>query len=139
MKQDFDISWWYWLATTVLIASGLMGYGMAFYAAIILTLTQLTHFAAREKSITSFPIQVRLAYLGLLLLGQWTPFFFIYWVQLAGGTAMITFGYCPLARILSLLPCNRHHPLTFSLLRRTFCSAPIRGNVLQGLPSEIKP
>jgi hypothetical protein len=47
----------------------------------------------------------------------------------------VTFGYCTLARCLSLLPWNRSEPLSFALLRRTFLSRPVKGSVLQGLPA----
>lgn len=54
-----------------------------------------------------------------LLLGQWPPLTFVYRIQLAGTTAMGCFDYCPLARILLLMPWNRTGPLTLPLVRRT--------------------
>ena len=137
MKQRLDISWWYWLITTALIAFGLTGFNICFFAVIALTVIQIIHFMIRERSTTAFPIQVRIAYLGLLFLGQWAPMYWIYYVQLIGGTAMVTVGYCPLARILSLLPWNRHEPFSLALVLRTFLTPPVRGNILQGLPSEV--
>jgi len=136
MKQYLDISWWYWLVTTMLISLGLTGFLNGFFAAIGLTLIQTAHFAYWEKSIKAFPVQVRIAYLGLLLLGQWSPLYWIYIVQVIGGTAMITVGYCPLARILSLLPWNRLEPFSFTLVANTFLTPPVYGNILQGLPSK---
>ena len=90
----------------------------------------------RASGVAAFPVQVRVAYLGLLVAAQWQPLYWIYWVQLVGTTAMVMFDYCFLARCLSLLPWNRTEPLSFHLVLRTFFSAPVPGNILQGLPAQ---
>lgn len=46
----------------------------------------------------------------------------------------LLFGYCTMARLVSLFPWNRSEPFSLNLVRRTFFSAPVRGNILQGLP-----
>ena len=124
--------WWYWLVTVGLLAVGLAGYFPAFYAAIALCVVQVGHFRQRSGSWVSFPVQVRVAYLGLLLLALWEPLRWIYWVQLVGTTAMVTVDYCFLARCLSLLPWNRSEPLTWRRFWRTFFSAPVSGRVAAG-------
>lgn len=136
MFQYRHISWWYWLATAPLLIAGLSGRTEAFYYAMALTVMQWIHFGLRDRSLVSFPVQVRAGYLGLLLLGQWDPFYFIYYIQLAGTSAMVLFGYCPLARLLSLMPWNRREPFSLSLVKRTILSPPTRGSILQGLPPE---
>jgi hypothetical protein len=136
MRFYQDISWWYWSVTVPLLAIGLTGYAEGFMAAAILTAVQVVHFYAREGSLMAFPVQVRMAYLGLLVLAQWPPFYWVYWLQLAGTTAMVLFSYCLLARVLSLMPWNRHEPFSLKFFVRTFFSAPVRGNILQGLPAE---
>jgi len=82
--------------------------------------------AAREGELAAFPVQVRAAYLALLVAGLYPPLGFIHWVQLVGTWAMVLVGYCPLARALSLLPWNRSQPLSAALVRRTFVSAGAR-------------
>jgi hypothetical protein len=106
---------------------------VAILAAIGLTAIQLLHFAARDSILFAFPVQVRAAYLGLLIIGllPWTGV--VHWIQLFGTWSMVLFGYCPLARILSLLPCNRRQPLSVDLLRRTFLSRPVRGSIVSAL------
>ncbi|MFC1771817.1 hypothetical protein ACFL3A_00535 [Pseudomonadota bacterium] len=136
MKLTKDISWWYWAATVPLLAIGLAGYAPGFIAAAALTAVQIVHFYSREKQLLAFPVQVRIAYLGLLLLAQWPPLYWVYWLQLFGTTAMVLFSYCLLARVLSLMPWNRSEPFSFKLLIRTFISAPVQGNILQGMPAE---
>ncbi len=131
-----EISWWYWLATAILLSIGLWGVTSAFTLAILLCTLQSVHFAARERSLSAFPVQVRVAYLGLLLIALWPPLYFVYWIQFIGTWAMVLYGYCLLARIMSLMPWNRSEAFTWSLVQRTFLSAPVVGNIQQGLPPE---
>ena len=127
-------SWWYWLVTAVFLTVGVAGNPIGFFLAIGLTVIQLIHFAIREGSITAFPIQVRFWYLILLLVALPEPLRIIYWVPTIGTWAQVIFGYCTMARCVSLLPWNRQAPFSGALLKRTFLSPPVRGNILQGLP-----
>jgi hypothetical protein len=136
MGRLTSISWWYWAITDVMLIAAVLGWQKGFAAAIAFNLVQALHFLVREKSLTSFPVQVRFSYLALLLAGQVEVLYFIYFVQIAGTTAMVSLDYCPLARFLSLMPWNRNEPFTADLLRRTVFSPPVRGNILQGLPAE---
>jgi len=128
------LSWWYWLVTVILLTAGVLGWPAAFLLAIGLTVVQLAHFAVLERSVTAFPIQVRLGYLLLLLIAWPEELRLIYWIPTIGTWAQVLFGYCTMARLVSLLPWNRTEAFSLDLLRRTFLSAPVRGNILQGLP-----
>jgi hypothetical protein len=128
------LSWWYWLVTACLLTAGVAGYPRGFYLAIGLTVFQLIHFAIRERSVTAFPVQVRFWYLLLLLIALPGPLQLIYWIPTIGTWAQIVFGYCTMARCVSLLPWNRTEAISLGLLSRTFMSRPVRGNILQGLP-----
>lgn len=119
-----DLTWWFWLATDVALANYLFVDREFIKAAIALAAVQVPVFARRGGGMTSFPAQVRIAYLGLLFAGLWSPLGVIHWIQLVGTTAMVLFGYCFLARCLSLLPFNRREPLSPRLLARTFFSPP---------------
>lgn len=123
------IAWWYWLVTVCLLATGLAGVVEGFYFAILFCAWQVVFFYRRESSLSAFPVQVRLAYLGLLLLAQWPLLYMIYWVQLIGTCAMVLVGYCLLARSLALMPWNRSQPLTWTLLTSTLFSPPVTGSV----------
>jgi hypothetical protein len=136
MKHIHHISWLYWAVTDVLLIAAVLGWEPGFAAVLGLNAIQAVHFMLRERSMSSFPIQVRVSYLGLLLAGQWEPLYFIYFLQIAGTTAMVLFDYCPLARFLSLMPWNRREAFSLDLLRRTVFSPPVRGNILQGLPAD---
>jgi hypothetical protein len=83
---------------------------------------QIGHVIWLTRGVTAFPVQVRVAYLAMLISGLWGPLQWIHWVQLAGTTARVLVGYCLLARTLSLAPWNRWQPVSFALIRRTFLS-----------------
>jgi hypothetical protein len=61
-------------------------------------------FRLREGRFSAFPVQVRLAYTGLLLVSLWGPMNWLFWVPAIGTIAQVLFGYCTLARCLSLRP-----------------------------------
>ena len=132
MIEYKEISWWYWLVTAGLLTYGVSGNSIGFMLAIGLTIFQLVHFIIREKGITAFPIQVRFWYLILLIVALPESLQLIYWIPAIGTWAQIIFGYCTMARCVSLFPWNRSDPLSISLLRKTFFSRPVRGTVQQG-------
>ena len=134
MLEYRAISWWYWLVTVGFLTAGVSGWSTGFLLAIGFTVFQLIHFIIREHSITAFPVQVRFGYLLLLLIALPENLQLIYWIPTIGTWAQILFGYCTMARMVSLLPWNRKEVFSFALLKRTFLSAPVRGNILQGLP-----
>lgn len=135
MKFCSRLVWWYWALTTILLVGVLAGNSQCLQAVIALNIVQVIHFAIREKSLTAFPVQVRITYLGMLFVAQAPYMVWIFWWQLVGTSAMVLFGYCFLARLLSLLPWNRTEPYSVENLKRTFLSPPQKGNVLQGLPA----
>jgi hypothetical protein len=59
----------------------------------------------------------------MLLLALWEPLNWLFWLPAIGTPAQVLFGYCTLARCLSLMPWNRREPLSTELVRRTFLSA----------------
>lgn len=131
-----ELSWWYWLVTACLLTAGVAGYTSGFLWAIGLTAFQIAHFALREHTISAFPVQVRFWYLALLLAALPEPLQMVYWVPVIGTWAQLIFGYCTMARCVSLLPWNRSEPFSLDLLMRTFFSRPVRGNLLQGFPPQ---
>lgn len=131
-----ELSWWYWLVTAYLLTAGVAGYESAFVLAIGLTIVQLVHFTLREGNVAAFPVQVRFWYLMLLLVSLPEPMQWLYWVPTIGTWAQLIFGYCTMARCVSLLPWNRSEPFSLGLVGRTFFSRPVPGNILQGLPTK---
>jgi hypothetical protein len=126
-----DPSWWHWAATLSLLVVSLAGYSGGIAAAIILCGIMAGYFFMRLRQLRPFPVQVRIAYLGLLAVGMLPWMQWLHWVQLVGTTTMVTVGYCPLLRLLSLAPLNRTEPLTYSLMRRVLVQEPCRGGLVR--------
>ena len=122
MPQDW--TWWGWLVTACLLLIGLMGMPEAFLAALLLSIAQSVLFFARERALGAFPVQLRLAYTLLLIICFFLPIRWLFWLPAVGTFALVIFGYCLMARMLSLLPWNRTEPITADLVRRTFLSRP---------------
>ena len=131
MKLTMDRVWWYWFITDLLLISGFVFAEFFFYSAIVLCIVQSIHFFILEKEFSAFPVQVRLAYLLLLVLALWEPLRFLYVIQIIGTTAMVLVNYCFLARVMSLMPWNRNQQLNWSMFFSTFFSAPVEGSVKQ--------
>lgn len=136
MIEHKDIGWWYWLVTAGLLTVGISGNPVGFVLAIGLTVFQLVHYMIRERGITGFPVQVRFWYLILLVVAFPEPLRLIYWIPTIGTWAQVLFGYCAMARCVSLLPWNRTGRFSFGLLKQTFFSRPVRGNIMQGFAAK---
>ena len=117
-----DLSWWYWFLTVGLLGAGLLGWPTGIFLAMLMCAVQIAHVLRLTRDLTAFPVQVRVAYLAMLIAGLWEPLRWIHWMLLAGMTARVLAGYCLLARMLSLAPWNRWQPLSLALIRRTFLS-----------------
>ena len=120
--------WSYWFLTATFLAISLFINAKAIYVAMAINFIHAAHFYIKSPSITSFSMQVRIGFLGLLAIGMMPSFQWIHWIQLIGGSIMLTTGYCPLARMLSLLPWNRNQPISFRLLKIVIFTPPISGN-----------
>ena len=130
-----EYAWWYWFFSAVFLSIGVAGYPEAYLFAIGLTIIQLIQFIIMHQSFTHFSVQVRFCYLLILLAALPEPMQWVYWLPVMGTWAQLIFGYCPLARIVSLFSWNCEEKLSIGLIKNTFFSRPVRGNILQGLPS----
>lgn len=128
-----EINWWYWLALACVLSAGIAGHPTGFMLAILISTVHLIHFVISEKSITSFPVQVRFWFLVYVAASYPEPLQILYWLPVVGTWARAIFGYCFLARTLSLLPWNRRVPFSTELLIRAFFTRPVRGSILHGL------
>lgn len=133
-----QLNWWYWLVIACLLSVGVSGYKIGFILAIGVSLFHLAHFLISEQRVTAFTVQVRFWYLMILLVSYPEPMQIIYWLPALGTWARVIFGYCLLARILSLMPWNRHEPFSARLVMKTFFSRPVCGSIMHGLPAVPK-
>lgn len=125
-----DASWWHWTITILLLAAHLAGVPGALAAATILCLAMARWYLARLRAVQPFPVQIRVAFAGLLMLGLLPQMAWIHWIQLFGTSAMVTFGYCPLARLLMLASWNRCTPLSLALVGDVIFREPTGGGIL---------
>jgi hypothetical protein len=75
-----------------------------------------------------FPAQLRIAYAIWVAIGTFVPYMsWMMWVTLFGLAANLLVGWCPLARMMYLLPWNRQQKLTGTVFLKTFFSKPRPG------------
>jgi hypothetical protein len=127
-------AWWIWLATALLLFAGFLRIPEAFLLAIALSVVQSAIFLGVRRSLRPYPVQIRLAYTLLMVVSFAPALRWFYWPLALGALALVIFGYCIMARFLSLMPWNRKVPFTMRLLARTFLTAPVMGRTDHGLP-----
>jgi hypothetical protein len=125
-----DASWWHWVLTIPLLAAHLAGVPWALAAVTALCLALAAWYFAVLRSINPFPVQLRLAFVVLLLAGLLPGMAWVHWVQLVGTSAMVTLGYCLLGRMLSFAPWNLAAPLTLALVGDALFRQPTGGGLL---------
>ena len=103
-----DIRWWFWLVTLVFIAATVAGVPWAHWPVIVISAIQVLFFLAQEKSLASFPTQIRVVYFAFTLFGLWPQTRLPIYLVLMLGTIMVTFfGRCAIALVLKQMPWNQ--------------------------------
>ena len=128
-----EATWWIWLVISACLLCGMAGVDHARQLAMAISTAQAVVFLGISRNLVHFPTQVRVAYVIWMAASFVPELTFMYWIQTAGTTALILFGYCPLARMLLVFPWNRSVPLSWSRLRRIAFSAPVDGSIRTGL------
>ena len=107
-----DIRWWFWLVTLIFIIAALLGWSPAYYIVIAISLIQVIFFLVQEKSLSAYPVQIRIVYFLLTLFGLWPGVNFWIYLLLLLGTIMVTFfGRCFIAQILKWMPWNKNRQI----------------------------
>ena len=109
-------------------------------AAIAITALQvLLMLPAVNFRLLVFPVQLRIVYAAYLAAGTYVPELVVMmYITTLGLAARLAVGYCPLARMMYLLPWNRRENFSPRLLIRTFVQAPRRGRFeLSGSCAEL--
>lgn len=128
-----ELSWWYWRATAALLTYGVFWHPLGYCFAGILSIVHLLHFVWREKSLTAFVVQVRLAYLAILIVAAWEPLRFLYLAPFIGTWALVLYGYCFLARVLSLMPWNQTAPASMDRFWTIMTAPPSHGSAFDAV------
>lgn len=104
--QHFD--WWYWLVIGLSIGVGLAGWREGFfYICAIVSGLNFLHFIIRNRSLISFPVQVREVWLLLVLISLWPPLWWMFISLFIGMVLVILFDRCGIVRALILMPWNK--------------------------------
>ena len=120
--------WSLWFLTWLGLLAGL--FDRRFYEAVVAFSAShaLLFLELHRFRVAAFPVQVRLAYLLWVAIGTYVPYMtFLMYVTTVGLVGNLFFMYCPLARMLYLLPWNRDEGFSFDLMTRVFFSAPVDG------------
>jgi len=128
-----EISWWYWRVSAALLTYGVFWNPMGFCFAGILGIVHVAHFIWIERSLTAFAVQVRLAYLAILILAAWEPLRFLYVAPFIGTWALVLYGYCFLARVLAMMPWNRNTALTADRFWTILTAPPQQGSTFDAV------
>lgn len=114
----------YWQLTALMLAAHFAGWTYAMPLAIGLTAWHAAHCAVFRGTLRTLDVQVRIAYLGLLIVGGTGPLWPIHVVQFVGVNALLVVDYCLLARLLVLMPWNRDVEFSAQLLRQALFMPP---------------
>jgi hypothetical protein len=120
MKPYHRLWWWLWSSTGLALTASLAGWAPGLRLAVALALAQVVHQAIRTRGLWALSVQVRFLFLLVVLLGALPGLRVLHVVQVLGIVVRVGLDYCLAARLLRLMPWNRHAPLTLALLRTTF-------------------
>jgi len=125
-RKNFIMGFW-----VVTFAALVLGYANDRYwnlAIAITALQSLIVLALVKFRPLVFPAQLRIAYVAWLALGTHIPELYIMMpITTIGLGANLAFGYCPLARLMTLLPWNRDQPLSWHFVAQAALKAPAAG------------
>lgn len=118
----------FWLVTWFGLVAGVFDRVYFEYVVYFTAFHLLVFLVLGNFRIKTFPIQLRAAYFLWVVIGTYVPgMIILMYITVVGLATNIFLGYCPLARMLYLLPNNRKEPFTFDLLWRVIITPPTKG------------
>lgn len=127
-KTRKNLIWYLWLATWISLLLGLFKQSFNEFVVLFSALQACLFLVLFNVGITAFPVQVRIAYVIWVTVGTYVPSMnVLLYITIIGLATNLFMGYCPLARMLYLLPWNRKERFSFDLVRRVFCTPPVEG------------
>ena len=122
------LMWGMWFITWVGLVGGLFDRQYFEYVVYFSAIHAVLFLLINGFNVRPFPVQVRIAYFIWVAVGTYIPnMVFLMYITLVGLAANIFLGYCPLARMMCLLPWNRNEAFSLSLVGRVFFSPPSSG------------
>ena len=128
--------WSLWFVTWLGLVIGLFDQVFFQYVVIFSALHAVLFLILFQFNIRPFPVQVRIAYFAWVAVGTYVPHMVVFmYITFVGLATNLFLGYCPLARMVYLLPWNRNEKFSLDLLRRVVFSSPTSGkfNPMRGL------
>lgn len=120
--------WGLWFITWLGLLAGLFQRVYYEYVVLFTAIHALLFLVLVNFRVKQFPAQVRIAYLIWVAVGTYVPYMTILmYITTVGLATNLFLGYCPLARMMYLLPINREEPFSLELVLRVFLSPPTRG------------
>lgn len=120
--------WGLWFITWLGLIAGLFHRVFYEYVVLFTAIHALLFLILVNFHVKKFPAQIRIAYLIWVVIGTYVPHMTILmYITTIGLATNLFLGYCPLARMMYLLPVNREEPFSLELVRRVFVSPPAQG------------
>jgi len=120
--------WGLWFITWAGLVGGAFYRNFFEYVVLFSVGHALLFLSLFRFSIYPFPVQVRSAYLIWVAVGTYVPTMIVLmYITLVGLAANLFLGYCPLARMMYLMPWNRDQKLSIELVRSVILSPPVSG------------
>lgn len=120
--------WSLWFVTWLGLVIGLFDQVFFQYVVIFSALHAVLFLILFQFNIRPFPVQVRIAYFAWVAVGTYVPYMVVFmYITFVGLATNLFLGYCPLARMVYLLPWNRNEKFSLNLLRRVVFSPPASG------------
>lgn len=117
-----------WFVTWLGLVGGLFDRIFFEYVVVFSALHAILFLALNRFNVGPFPVQVRIAYFIWVAAGTYVPILTILmYITLVGLAANIFLGYCPLARLMYLMPWNSTEGFSLGLVRRVFFTPPTPG------------
>ena len=102
-----EVDWWFWALIGAGIGLGLLGLGWGFKIAFWVSMANLLYFIMRDRSVFSFPVQVREVWLAFVLLAYLPMLSWLWYLLFIGMVLVVFFDRCGIARVLVLMPWNK--------------------------------
>jgi len=135
-SQRKTIVWSFWFITWVGLMLGFIYRDFYDYVVIFSTAHALLFFFFFGFKIYAFPVQLRIAYFIWVAVGTYVPHLeILMYITTIGLASNLFVGYCPLARMMYLLPWNREESFSINLLKRVVFTPPVQGRFKPVSPS----
>ena len=122
------LMWGLWFITWLGLIAGIVDDVYFEYVVIFSAVHAIVFVVFFRFNVRPFPVQVRIGYVVWVAVGTYVPYMVILmYITLVGLATNLFLDYCPLARMMYLLPWNRDEKISFDLARRVFLSAPVSG------------